>query len=302
MRLLIILALTFSFTAQARLLDKIAAVIDSEIVTLSMIKRVKNSLPARKSVSPFIYKKNKYTDKEVVELLIKRQVVRAKLKELGYIVSDDQVESEIKNRESKLGLSRPQLLQFLKSNGTNYEEFFEITREAIEFNRFNSWVILPLVSVSEQEMKNQFFKENVNNKTVSFKYTLVDFSIEPNKLPKSKWRSFKRIMKDYQKGAPLPKKYSSIESTTLGDITAENLTKELQRLLIKTQEGQFTDPINMFGKTHIFYVKNRDVVESELFINSKNMLRAKIYERKAREVTKLWFDREESNHYIKKFL
>jgi len=300
MRLLIILALTFS--VQARLLDKIAAVIDNEVVTLSMIKRVNNSLAARKSVSPFIYKKKSYSDKEIVNLLIKKQVVRAKLKEIGYIVSDDQVESEIKNRERKLGLTRVQLLQFLKTNGTNYEEFFEITREAIEFNRFNSWVIIPLVSVSEQEMKNEFFKQNVNNKTVSFKYTLVDFSIEPNKLPKSKWKTFKNIMIDFQKGSSLPKKYSSIESTTLGDIQAENLTKELQKLLIRTQEGQFTDPINMFGKTHIFFVKNRDVVESELFLNSKNMLRAKIYERKAREVTKIWFAREESNHYIKKFL
>ena len=300
MRLLIILALTFS--VQAKLLDKIAAVIDNEVITLSMIKRVQSSLPARKSVSPFIYKKNSYTQKEIVELLVKRQVVRAKLKEIGYIVSDDQVEAEIKNREQKLGLSRAQLLQFLKGNGTNYEEFFEITREAIEFNRFNSWVIIPLVSVSEQEMKNEFFKQNVNNKTISFKYTLVDFSIEPDKLPKSKWKTFKNIMIDFQKGASLPKKYSSIESTTLGDIQAENLTKELQKLLSRTQEGEFTDPINMFGKTHIFYVKNRDVVESELFMNSKNALRARIYERKAREVTKIWFAREESNHYIKKFL
>ncbi|EQC52149.1 SurA domain-containing protein [Bacteriovorax sp. DB6_IX] len=302
MRLLILLALTFSLSVQAKLLDKIAAVIDNEVITLSMIKRVQSSLPARKSVSPFIYKKPSYSNQEVVELLVKKYVVRAKLKEIGYIVSDDQVESEIKSREQKLGLSRPQLLQFLKNNGTNYEEFFEITREAIEFNRFNSWVIIPLVSVSEQEIKNQFFKENVNNKTVSFKYTLVDFSIEPNKVPKSKWKTFKNIMIDFQKGAPLPKKYSSIESTTLGDIKAENLTKDLQKLLVRAQEGQFTDPINMFGKTHIFFVKNRDVVESELFLNSKNMLRAKIYEQKAREVTKIWFAREEANHYIKKFL
>ncbi|OIQ18415.1 MAG: hypothetical protein BM556_09135 [Bacteriovorax sp. MedPE-SWde] len=300
MRLLIVLALTFS--VQARLLDKIAAVIDSEVVTLSMIKRVQSSLPARKNVSPFIYRKNTYSNEEVSELLVRKQIIRSKLKELGYIVSDDQVESEIKSREQKLGLSRPQLLAFLKNNKTNYEEFFEITREAIEFNRFNSWVILPLVSVSEQEIKNRFFKENVNNKTVSFKYTLVDFSIEPSKLPKKKWKSFKLMMKDYQKGGPLPKKYASLDSSVLGDITAEGLTNELRKLLIKTQEGQFTDPINMFGKTHIFFIKNRDVVESELYINSKNMLRAKIYEKKAMEVTEVWFQREASNHYIKNFL
>lgn len=300
MRLLICLILAFS--VNAKLLDKIAAVVDSEVVTLSMIKRVQSSLNARRSVSPFIYSKNSYSDKEITKLVIRKFIIRAKLKELGFIIGDSQVESEIKSREQKLGLSRTQLLQFLKHNGTNYEEFFEITREAIEFNYFNSRVIIPLVSVSEQEIKNAFFKENVNNKTVSFKYTLVDFSIDPKIVGPKSYKEFKKVMVDFQKGGPLPSKYSSVESNTLGDISAEGLTPALKNLLSRTQEGQFTQPINMFGQTHIFYVKNRDVVESELYLNSKNRLKAKIFEKKALEVTDVWFTRESSNHYIKKFL
>lgn len=300
MRLLILLAITFSVSA--KLLDKIAAVVDNSVITLSMIQRIKTSLPARRSVSPFIYSKESYTDKQVSELLIRKHIIRFKLQEMGYVISDPQVESEIKSREGKLGLTRIQLLDFLKSNGTNYEEFFEITREALEFNIFNSRIIIPLVSVSEQEIKNQFFKENINNKTISFKYTLVDFSIESDKVTPKNYQAFKKVMIDFQKGGPLPSRYSSIETSTLGDISAEGLTPKLKNLLKKTQEGQFTDPIIMFGKTHLFFVKNRDVVESELYINSKNRLRAKIYEKKALDVTEIWFQRESINHYIKKFL
>ena len=34
---------------------------------------------------------------------------------------------------------------------------------------------------------------------------------------------------------------------------------------------------------------------------SKPQIRAKIYERKAKEVTKMWFEREKSNHYVKTY-
>lgn len=299
MRLLAILAFTIS--VHAALLDKISAVVNEEIITLSMIKRVNDSLGARKAVSPFIYTKNNYSDKDIADLLIRKFIVREKLKELGYVISDSQVESEIKDREQKLGLSRNQLLAFLDKNKTNYEEFFEITREAIEFNIFNSRVIIPLVSVSEQEIKNEFFKENINNKTISYKYTLVNFTIAPDKAPKNNWSEFKKTMTDFQKGAPLPKKYSSIESVTLGDLTEEGLAKELAQVIKRTNEGEFTDPVELNGRVNIFFVKTRDIVESELFIQSKPRLNAKIFENKAIEVTNLWFEREKGNHYINQF-
>lgn len=299
MRLLAILAFTISI--QAALLDKISAVVNEEIITLSMIHRIQNSMQARRAVSPFIYTKENYSEKEVANLLIRKYIIREKLKELGYIIGDSQVESEIKDREQKLGLSRAQLLVFLEKNKTNYDEFFEITREAIEFNLFNSRIIIPLVSVSEQEIKNSFFKENINNKTISYKYTLVNFTIDPSKAPKSNWGEFKKTMVDFQKGAPLPRKYSSIDSVTLGDITEEGLTKDLASLIKKTNEGDFTDPIEFNGKVSIFFVKTRDIVESELFIQNKPRLNAQIFENKALEATELWFEREKGNHYINQF-
>lgn len=303
MRLFLLLALTFStLNINAKLLDKINAVVNDQIITKSMIERVKKSLPIRQNISPFIYKKEmKFTDKEVAELFIRKFIIRATLAEQGYIISDATVEKEIKRKEQRLGLSRNDLIAFLKRNNTNFEEFFELNKEAIEFNHFNSVVIIPLISVSEQEIKNEFFKQNVDNKTVSYRYTLVDFSIDPTIVPKSKYAHFRKAMETFQKGGPLPNQYGSIETSTLGDITADGLTQDLQRLLNKTQEGEFTQPIEMMGATHIFYVKTRDVVESSLFQESKPQIRAMIYEKKAKEVTQMWFEREKSNHYVKTY-
>ncbi len=298
----ILIPLIFIFSIEAKLLDKIAAVFDSNIITLSMIERVKDSLGARKNISPFIYKKTSYKASEVIDLLIRRKIIRSKLSELGYIIGDEQVESEIKSRESKLGLSREQLLQFLKSNNTNYEEFFEITREALEYNIFNSKVIVPLISISEQEIKNEFFKQNSNNKTIAYRYTLVDFTYNNGNLPKRKYEEFKNAMIKFQQGSPLPAKFNNVSPVEIGDINEESLDSSLQRLLKRVGEGEFTNPILLHGNTHIFFVKKRDIVDSEVFLESKNQIKGQLFQKKLGVITDSWFQRESSNHYVKKFL
>ena len=298
---IIILSILFTSLVQAKLIDKISAVVNNEIITLSVIKRVKTSLDARRNISPFIYKKSKYSDAEIMELLIRKNIIRSKLGEMGYVISDEQVESEIKERERKLGLSRSQLLQFLKNNNTNYEEFFEITREALEYNIFNSRIIIPLVSISEQEIKNEFFQMNKDDQSITYKYTLVDYILDEN-ISKTAYPQFKESMISFKKGQPLPSAFKNISHIKLENMKADSLDNSIQKVLNIAGEGEFTNPVSFNNQTHIFYIEKRDIVDSDSFLRQRNMIRQKIYQEKAMKMTESWFQRESSNYYIKKFL
>jgi|LULL01.1.fsa_nt_gb peptidyl-prolyl cis-trans isomerase SurA len=298
---IIILAILLCNIVQAKLIDKISAVVNNEIITLSVIKRVQKSLAARRNISPFIYNKESYTDAEITELLIRKNIIRSKLAELGYVISDQQVESEIKDRERKLGLTREQLLQFLNNNNTNYEEFFEITREALEYNIFNSRIIIPLISVSEQEIKNEFFSMNKNNKSITYEYTLVDYIIDKD-LSKKKYDDYKKAMVAKRKGTPLPSEFEDISEIRLPDMKADSLDSSIQKILVNAGEGEFTSPLSYNNQTHIFFIEKRNIVDSDSFIQQKNFIKNKIYQDKAVNMTESWFQRESSNYYIKKFL
>lgn len=298
------LALFFSLQAtiaQAKLLDKIVAVINDQVVTLSLVKRMQANVEARSQISPIIYHKKSLSQKEAIDIVIHRGLVRDKLAELGYVISDDQVESQIKSTEQRLGLGRQALLNFLKSNGMTFDEYFELIRETIEYNIFNDRVIRPLISVTEQEIKNAFYKENQNNKSLSFRYTLVDFALSEKSLSKTAQRRFKDALKAFQVSGNLPDEFRDVETHTLGDITEEGLTSELQQLLKNTDEGAFTNAIKIGDVTHIFYVQKKDLVESELFLRHKDRIRAQLFEQVAKEITGLWFERESNKHYIRRF-
>lgn len=293
--------LTFP-SAQARLLDKIVAVIDDQIVTLSQVKRMQANLTARAQISPFIYGANKkLTQAQATDIVINRILIRDKLAELGYVISDDQVESQIKSTEQRLGLGRQALLQFLKGNGMTFDEYFELIRETIEYNIFNDRVIRPLISVTEQEIKNAFYKANQNDKSLSFRYTLVDFALDQKKMTKSQKSRFKEALKAFQVSGTLPDEFREVETSTLGDITEEGLTNELRLLLKRTDEGAFTNPILLGDVTHVFYIQKKDLVESEVFQRNKDRIRAKLFEQVANEITGLWFERESNKHYIRRY-
>ena len=288
--------------AKKVLLDKILGVFNDKIITLSQIKRIRKTLPARTKISSQIYKKSRYSKKELVELKIKQFLIREEISRTGYVINDGQVESQIKETERRIGTSRRELLEFLKSNKITFEEYFEITRATIEYNLFASKIIAPLVSITEQEIKNVFYKKNANGKSSDFKYTLVDFSINKKFLTKKMKTNFRNVIKKFQTTGVLPEKFSKIQTNVLENVTEEGLTKKLQKILKKTAKGNATPPVLLGNKYHVFWIKKKDIVESEFYKRSKERIRRNLIKKAAIKIENDWFNRNKEKHYVKYYL
>lgn len=301
--LLFILGLSASSAlAQDKLLDKLVAVVNTRVVSLSEIKRIEDTLPARQEVSPMIYTEKKYNQKQLLDIIIKSYIVRDKISAQGYVINDDAVESRIKMTEDRLGLKRADLLNFLKSKNITFEEYFEIIRETMEYNVFASKIIAPLISVTEQEVKNEYYRRNSANNALSFKYNLVDFYIKESSLVEKSETKFQAVLKDYQLTGKLPEEYRDLESNNLDSLNEDSLSKELSGALKNTAEGTFSKGVSLNGYLHVFYVQKKDLVESTDFQQAKERIQGEIFMEKGKSVTNNWFDREFSNYYIKNLL
>lgn len=282
----------------AKLIDKIAGVINEKVYSLSELQRVKSTVEARREISPLIYNKSKYSEQEVLDLLQRQFIIKDKLSEMGLVISDDAVESRINETERRLGLKRSDLLNFLESKGLTFNEYFELIRDAMEYNLFNTRIIVPLVNITDQEIKNYYYNLKSNNTALSFKYHLLDFSIESNKLSPELAKRLPTILEEYQKTGMLPKELSSIETSDRGKLNGEDLPSELNKILKNTNEGSFTRPYNIGGIIHVFYVKTKDLTESKDFLNMKEQIYNQLFMSRSKSIIDNWFEREESNYYI----
>ncbi len=288
--------------AQDKLLDKIVAVVNTRVFSLSELKRIDDTLPARKEISPVVYNKAKYSDKELLNLMIQAFIIRDKINSQGYVINDDAVESRIKMTEERLGLKRADLLTFLKSKSITFEEYFEIIRETMEYNIFATRIIAPLITVTEQEIKNEYYRRNSSNNALAFKYNLVDFYIPEKNLVDKDQQRFLAVLKDYQLTGKLPEEYRSLETNQIDNLSEDGLNKELAAALKPTAEGSFSTTVTLGGNFHVFYVQKKDLVESQDYIRAKEQIQNEIFVNKGKSVSTNWFDREYANYYIKNIL
>ncbi len=288
----------FSLSTSAALIDKVAGVINDQVFTLSEITRVGSTLGIRKEIAPFIYNEKKFSNDEILRLMQNKFIIKDKLSELGFVISDDAVESRIKETEKSLRLNRKELLQFLKSKGISFNEYFELLREAMEFSVFQRRIIAPLVTITDQELKNHYYKLNSNNKALSFNYKVVDFSLPQSKVLKKDLKRIPSILETYKKTGNIPQIYSDISTNDLGSVSDEDLPKELSNLLKKTNEESFSKLYIKGGVIHSFYLVKKDLAESSDFLQKRNLIYNKIFLERSGKIAQNWFSRESLNYYI----
>lgn len=298
MKFAFLLFFIISFSAHGKIIDKIAGVINDSVFTLSEIERINATINVRKEIAPFIYTKDKYSKHDTLLLMQNLYIVKDKLSELGYVVSDDSVEDRIRETEKSLRLSRDELLAFLDSKSITFNEYFEIIRTAIEYNIFNRNIIAPLVTITDQELKERYFQKDENAKSSSFIYNLVDFSIAKSKLQASDIKRLPSVLKTYRQTGNLPEIYSSIDTYEIGSISDEDLQKELKSLLRQTGVNSFTKPYTLDGVVHVYFVAKKEISDSQDFLKKKRFIYNELFLERAQSLSENWFSRESLNYYI----
>ena len=297
MKFLIFAAVLFFQTAEAEIINKIIANVENNSLTLIEAKREKNTYLNKRTISPQIYTEKNPTLKLIVDLFIKKSIIRIKLKEIGYEIDEKQVEAQIKNTESRLGLSRNDLLEFLKSNGLTFKEYFDTTRESIEYNIFLGKVIKPLVKITDQEILNKY-RSTSKNDSLTYKYDLVDFFIHTKLIKGIPNKIVKKDLNTFRKTGILPPYIEKIENNLIKDVSEENLSKLIKSAIKLTKKESFSNQVVIGELTHYFFVKEKTLIESENFRKQKPIINQIIFEEKSKLIIDSWINQKRNNYFI----
>lgn len=304
MKILILIIFFSHFTnvfGRAQLLDKVVGVINQKSFSLSEVRRIKDTFEGRKMIAPMIYEVVDKSSRGIIKHLFHIYIIRNELEKIGYKVTDERVENQIKNTLARLKMTKQQLMTQLSQNGLNYQEYEEIIRESMEFSLFNQKIISPLVIVSEQEVKSFHWKNIGKRKsTASVEYKLKDYMVEKE----VSFSEAMRIKKEIQKYIKKNKEYKKegVDPIDFGSVKSENLDKKISAALIKLKKGELSKPILIQGYYHIFHIINRKESESDQYQDSKVRIANYLYQEKSRNVMDSYFEQKTEDDYYTKYL
>ena len=147
-------ALLFGTTAHAQTqpLDRIAAVVDEDVILQSELDRALNNVIAQYANRQDQLPPRDVLQRQVLERLILVRLQTARAAETGLRVSDEEIDTAISNIATQNKLTPDQLRQQLARDGMSYDDFRGSLRDELLTQRLRQRFAQTRISVSEAEV------------------------------------------------------------------------------------------------------------------------------------------------------
>jgi peptidyl-prolyl cis-trans isomerase SurA len=238
--------LCLAMSAAAEVVDRVVAIVNDEIISLSEVDQLTKIVQAQTGMSPKS-KDKKALERQVLETLIDQKLARGEAKRRGITVSDKELEQALDDFKKRNNLlSQEALEQALAKSGMTLKELKQKISDQIIQDRLVAIAVGGKVTpVSEAEMRRfyetEYPKEAGRGQRVHLKIIELPFPSQATAAQKEEIRKkAEEIVQSAGKGGSLEAtaaKYS-LKVKDLGFISANDLNPQLAAALEKLKPGE----------------------------------------------------------------
>ena len=154
----LLLPLVFGpLSIHARVLDKVAAKVNSEIITLSVIEERAEILRQKYVGAPISISEQDLL-KEALNMIIEEKLQIQEGKKFGFVIDEDAVDAAVEEIKKKNNLADGQLLEMLKREGRTLKSYKNHIRDQIMVSKITRFEIANRVKVSEKSIIKNYKK------------------------------------------------------------------------------------------------------------------------------------------------
>ncbi|MFN7455710.1 MAG: peptidylprolyl isomerase [Pseudobdellovibrionaceae bacterium] len=303
----------FSFSvALAAPVDRILAVVNSEIVTQSDFSEFKKRLSSGQGIDDLLLlgRSNddlKKDEKLQLDYLINEKIIESEIKRLNLSVTIERVESEIRDIAKRNNMSRADLLGAVKGQGMGVAEYQQFVRNKVERQSLIENEISSKIRVSEEDIMGQFLRQFPEASAGVFEYQLAHILFNPKKggLDGAKARA-QEVLGKLQAGGnfeTLAEQNSEdtnfSQGGTLGTFKSNELPPGWDTALSSVQEKQFSTVVASRAGFHILKVVQKKLLPDPRFEKEKERLRSNLYEKAFQKHFKNWIDSKREESFIR---
>ena len=292
-----VLALMPAHVAQAAVVEKVVAVVNDRIVTLSELRQEIKDV----ATSP----EAEIDAREVLDAMIDRILLDQQAAARKISVSDEEVRDIVKIQQKSMNLDEEAIAEELKKQNMTEELFYRQWKYQILSRRLLDSVTQGSVAVTDREIEEYHRKHygeegSGYGKQTKIAHILIDQETEG---ALSKAEEVLELAKSGEPFAQLASKYSMDASSAqngglLGYFVKGDLVPEIESAVEKTAVNGIAGPVKTSRGYHIIKVLEKIEDEKSSVSRYRDRIKHQIYMEKVERFITSWLEEIKKNSYI----
>lgn len=305
--LLLLLALLLAAPVSAKTLTKVAAVVNNDVIsTYQLDKAVLEALNKDAKGNQLTSKQFDQLKASVLENLINEKLVDQRIKELGLVVSDPELDAAIEDVQIRNKLTADMLKTAVEAQGMSFDAYRQQLKSEILRYKLLGREVNYKVQVTSGEVRD-YFREHIDEYRAQPKVRVssLSFEVPANISEKEMQELRKRVAvtrdllssgEDFDK--VLEGQGDDVFGGDMGELVEADLAEQLRDALVGLEVGQVSEPVQMNGQMHLFMVTERNPGDINLFDRVKGEIERTLREQKTDARFKEWAQELRDRGYI----
>lgn len=309
-----------SVNSTAEMVDKIVAVVNDDIITLSELEDettdIYKTLASKKQPEDLLEAMDEARELALNQM-IDRALMEQKAQQFNLSVSEEEINAAFKRTRSNMSLNPTQFRQKLEKSGMSEDLYRGKIRDNILQSKILSVDVRSKIIITD-EMVLDYYDQHYTSRVNEGDYYLLQMGFSWDKAPSSKpeegkdktFKLAKRIHNLVQAGQDfktLAKKFSELPSASdggdIGVFTLDEMAPAMQSAVKDLKPGELSSIVELSSGYQFFKLlsgEDEAIVVTSPLEASKDEIREKLYESKMKEAYKLWVKNLKESAYIQK--
>ncbi len=309
--MMLLLGLFLNF-ANAKLVDKIVAIVNDQPITLSDVEKFKSKLKTGGLVDDALLKLSdpaalQKDQKALLNELIDEKLLDTEVKHKKMEVTIERVEQEIRTIATNNNVSRQQLQTALQVKGVTLSQYQDFIKTSLERQSLIEREVTSRIRISDEDISSYYLAKKGPSATQIFEYQLSHILFIPksgdDNTALTRAKATEEKLKNGQSFDKLAEQLSDDPNFTnggeLGTFRAGEMIKEIDAAVRKISVGEYTPILKTQRGYQIVKINKRTLISDPKLEEERENIRRELYNEAFKRQFRLWLAQRHDESFIR---
>jgi peptidyl-prolyl cis-trans isomerase SurA len=305
-------AMTVTTVARAEDVEKTVAIVNNEIILESDFKTLKDKISKPGMIDEALLidttiDKLKADRKTQLNFLIDEKILQSEIKRLNLSVTNDRVESELKDMAKKNNASQADVENAIRAQGVTMDEYRLFLKQKIERQELMNQEIIAKLRISDEDALNEYLKTNPASRPSIDEFSVAHIFFSPKKGgSEAALKRAESVLTKLRAGEnfeTLAEQHSEdpnfSSGGSLGTFKSGEFLPEIEEAISNLKVGETTGIVKSRMGYHIVKLTGKKLTTDPKFERVKQHIKDQLLEQSFKRQLRLWIQTKRDESFIR---